>query len=58
MKLMDGRILIEVDARGRTILGALPDTKNKFYLGHQESDGTIVLRPAAVVPSEKRGKNV
>ncbi|MHB2022641.1 MAG: hypothetical protein ACYCO3_04820 [Mycobacteriales bacterium] len=45
---MTETVLVDVDARGRVSLGRL-HPKPGPYLGQVEPDGTVVLRPAAVM---------
>jgi hypothetical protein len=45
---MSEPVLIDIDERGRVSLGRLHPTPGP-YLGVVEADGTVVLRPAAVM---------
>lgn len=47
---LDDRVLIELDGRRRASLARLGRPEHRRYLARVESDGTIVLTPAAVVP--------
>lgn len=47
--------LIKVSDRGQVSLGSL--AQYDLYLGTLEEDGTIVLRPASVVPIKRKVSN-
>lgn len=44
-----GRILLEVDSRGRVSIGKI--ARHRRYLARVEPGGVIVLEPAVVVPA-------
>jgi hypothetical protein len=43
-------VLVELDNRRRASLGRLGNPEHRYYLGHTEPDGRIVLVPAVVMP--------
>ncbi len=45
--------LVELDSRRRITLGRLGNPEHERYLVHEESDGTLVLTPAVVMPAHE-----
>ncbi|MBT8227022.1 MAG: hypothetical protein HKP61_01385 [Dactylosporangium sp.] len=45
--------LVELDERRRLSLGKVGWPEHRRYLAHEESDGTIVLVPARVMPESQ-----
>jgi len=46
-------VLIELDERRRVSFGKIGQPDHRRYLAHEESDGTLVLVPAVVVPESQ-----
>jgi hypothetical protein len=46
-------VLIELDDRRRASLGRIGRPEHRRYLAHEESDGTLILVPAVVMPESE-----
>lgn len=44
---------VRVDSRGRVSLESVRTQKHEWYMASEESDGTIILVPAALVPARR-----